>query len=263
MQAADYQAFTDKLTEKLQANPRVLGLVLVGSTANQSHPPDEWSDHDFFVVTEHGVQDTFRTQFDWLPDHENIVLTVRETEHGLKILYASGHLLECAIFDLEEIKLAKVNDYSVAFDHGGVREQVEQIAVPNTTPAPSPVTIQRDLGMVPCLLLVGAGRVKRGEVISGQVFIRNHALGHLLTLLAHHLPANDKTSLDNLDPFRRFEQVFPEVGQQINAALSREPLAAALGLLAIYEAHLSEVEGYPAEAVKAVREFLQRARTST
>ncbi|MAU11509.1 MAG: hypothetical protein CL607_16925 [Anaerolineaceae bacterium] len=257
MQAADYQAFTNQLTQNLQADPRVVGLVLVGSTANQSHAPDAWSDHDFFAVTESGVQEQFRTQFDWLPDHENIVLTVRETEHGLKILYQSGHLLECAIFDLDEIGLAKVNDYKVAFDRGDVTERVERIAVPNAILAPSPASIQRDLGMVPCLLLVGAGRVKRGEAISGQVFIRSHAVSHLLTLLAHHLPSDNKATLDNLDPFRRFEQVFPEVGQQINAALSREPIAAALGLLAVYEAYLSDSDGYPAQAVEAVRDVLK------
>jgi hypothetical protein len=49
MQTDTYHAFTDQLTANLQNDDRVQGLVLLGSTANQSHPPDQWSDHDFFV----------------------------------------------------------------------------------------------------------------------------------------------------------------------------------------------------------------------
>jgi len=104
-------------TARLQANldgdsrvgdSRVIGLVLLGSSAEVSRIPDAWSDHDFFVVTVDGVQENFRTG---LPDAEQIVLHPRETAHGLKVLFADGHLIEFAIFDLKELRLARVNDY--------------------------------------------------------------------------------------------------------------------------------------------------------
>ncbi|MCC7207592.1 MAG: hypothetical protein IT323_09805, partial [Anaerolineae bacterium] len=114
MQTVDYWAFIDALRTRLEADPRVVGLVLLGSTADKSHAPDEYSDHDFFVITTPGAQEHFRTHLDWLPDPDSIVLAVRETAHGLKILYTSGHILEFAVFDLAEIGAATVNDFAIA-----------------------------------------------------------------------------------------------------------------------------------------------------
>ncbi|MFN8377313.1 MAG: hypothetical protein U0452_01475 [Anaerolineae bacterium] len=253
-----YREFAHQLQANLEADPRVIGLVFAGSAAHQSHAPDEWSDHDFFVVTVDGVQESFRTSYEWLPDHESIVLSVRETEHGLKILYASGHMLEFAIFNLDEVARAKLNDFSVAFDRGGVRQAAEQIASATPPPLQTADDSLRNIGMVLCLLLVGAGRVARGEAISGQMFIRSHALHHLLPLLAQILPAEDKSALDNLDPFRRFERVFPEVGAQVNAALNRDPLGAAMGMLDVLERYLGDMDGFPSAAAATVRNFLNR-----
>ena len=259
MQYEAYQAFIRRLTANLHADARVLGLVLLGSTASQSRKPDLWSDHDFFVITTNGIQEEFRARFDWLPDHETIVLTVRETQHGLKVLYATGHLLEYAVFDLDEIAVAKANDYAIAFDRGGVEAAMRRIATPQGVRNYSSDSIRRDMGMFLCLLVVGAGRVARGEVISGQVFIRTHALGHLLPLLAYMLSAApDQSRLDNLDRYRRFEQVFPQIGAEINAALARDPIEAALHLLDVYERTLRGIEGFPTEGVETTRRFLQR-----
>lgn len=256
MKPEQYRAFITQLSANLQADERARALILVGSTADQSHAPDEWSDHDFFVITTSGTQEHFRTQFDWLPDYQSIVLTVRETEHGLKVLYDSGHLLEFAIFDAEEVDNARVNDYSVAFDRADITGKIQQQAVPAGVMPYSTTDRSRDMKMVLCLLVVGAGRVRRGEAISGQLFIRSHALRHLLQILAQTLPADDKSRLDNLDPFRRVEQVFPELGAEINAAISRPPLDAALGLLDIYEQYLCDLDGFSVEAVATVRRFL-------
>ena len=256
MHPTDYDAFSQTLTATLQAHPRVRGLVFLGSTAKQSHQPDMWSDHDFFVVTDSGAQEWFRQHVTWLPDHENIVLTLRETAHGVKVLYRNGHILEYAAFDVDEISLAKANDYAVVFDEGGITAAMQAIATPGDTHTPYTATPQRDMGMFVCQLLVGAGRVARGEVISGQVFIRTHAVAHLLPLLAEALPATDKSQLDNLNVFRRFERVFPEVGAEINTAIAKEPIAAALGLLDIFERALNTADGYPADGVETARRVL-------
>jgi len=258
MRSDAYRGFIDRLTANLQADDRVQGLVLLGSTAGQSHPPDEWSDHDFFVITASGAQEDFRTCFDWLPDHDEIMLTVRETSHGLKVLYVSGHILEYAVFDLAEIALAKANDYRVAFDRGGVAAAMQTIATAPHTDTYTRDNLRRDMGMFLCLLVIGAGRVARGEAISGQVFIRSYALGHLLAALIHTVEGENASQLDNLDPLRRFEQVFPQIGEEINAALMLPPTEAALGLLDVYERHLHEVEDYSEATVKVVRTFLLR-----
>lgn len=259
MHADAYYAFIDRLSANLQADDRVQGLVLLGSTANQSHAPDKWSDHDFFVITASGAQEEYRIRFDWLPDHAEIILTVRETSHGLKVLYASGHILEYAVFDLAEIALAKANDYRVTFDRGGVAAAMQAIATAPHTESYTQDNLRRDMGMFLCLLVVGAGRVARGEAISGQVFIRTYAVGHLLAALAHAVAGADIDRLDNLDPLRRFEQVFPQIGAEINAALVLPPMESALSLLDVYVRNLHDADGYSGAAVEAVREFLAQS----
>ena len=46
-----YAAFTEALRARLEADPRVVGLVALGSMARRDYEPDRWSDHDFFVIT--------------------------------------------------------------------------------------------------------------------------------------------------------------------------------------------------------------------
>ena len=99
----EYRAFTRELTKRLSADDRAIGLVAVGSMADRDYAPDEWSDHDFFVITPPGGQEELRTDLTWLPEHERVALSVRETDHGLLVFYEDGHLLEFAVFDSEEI----------------------------------------------------------------------------------------------------------------------------------------------------------------
>jgi hypothetical protein len=116
MQLEEFRAFSQQLKANLEADNRVLGLVFLGSSAEQGRVPDAYSDHDFFVITVKAVQEDFRQNLDWLPDSANIVIKYRETEHGLKVVFANGHLIEFAIFDEDELLLARVNDYRVDLD---------------------------------------------------------------------------------------------------------------------------------------------------
>src|SRR3954451_8401798 len=109
VQPDDYRAFTEELRTRLTDDERVIGLVALGSMADRDYSPDEWSDHDFFVITEPGGQEALRVDLDWLPRREEVALAMRETEHGLLVLYEDGHMLEFAVFDLDEIALAGVN----------------------------------------------------------------------------------------------------------------------------------------------------------
>ena len=104
-----YRAFTEELRARLAGDARVVGLVAVGSMADRDDGPDEWSDHDFFVITRTGEQEALRVDLGWLPDGDRVALAFRETEHGLMVVYDDGHLLEFAVFDLDEIALAGVN----------------------------------------------------------------------------------------------------------------------------------------------------------
>ena len=94
MQRDAYDRLTERLREGLAADARVLGLVALGSMSGEPPAPDEWSDHDFFVITRPGEQERMRTDLSWLPDAGQIALSYRETAHGVKVLYRSAHLLE-------------------------------------------------------------------------------------------------------------------------------------------------------------------------
>ena len=99
MDIAEYRAFSNELTQSARQNPRVVGLIAVGSMSEVATVPDAWSDHDFFLIVQPGEQESFRTDLSWLPQPNTIALSFRDTEHGLKVVYNNGHLLEFAVFD--------------------------------------------------------------------------------------------------------------------------------------------------------------------
>lgn len=158
MDAAAYAAFTAELTELAAADPRVVGLVAVGSMADRYYASDDWSDHDFLLVSEPGEQEALRAELGWLPHHDRIALAFRETEHGLKVVYDDGHMLEFAVFDLEEIGLAGINRYRVLLDRGGVEERCTWV---RDHPRPQPDD-EHLFGMAVTAALVAAGRARRG-----------------------------------------------------------------------------------------------------
>ncbi|MBN1967597.1 MAG: hypothetical protein JW910_23275, partial [Anaerolineae bacterium] len=128
-----YQTFTATLLANLSADPRVLGLIAAGSMAGTHHQPDQWSDHDFWIVTEPGAQEHFRTIFDWLPHADQIVFTMRETEHGLKLLYADGHFVEYAVFAPEELAVTKINAYKILLDRERIAARVNEVRAATVT----------------------------------------------------------------------------------------------------------------------------------
>src|SRR5437773_1874120 len=98
-----YEAFTDQLKDGLMDDTRVVGLITLGSTADVTQR-DEWSDHDFWVITHPGAQSYFRDEAGWLPAAEDILLTAR---HGLAyrtVLYRNRHKIEYAVFDRTEAR---------------------------------------------------------------------------------------------------------------------------------------------------------------
>ncbi len=255
MDLITYRAFTIQLRQRLEADNRVLGLVALGSMAEIRRLPDAWSDHDFFVITQPSDQETLRQDLSWLPNASTIVLSIRETAHGLKVIYANGHVLEFAIFDLTELQMAKVNDYHVVFERVPLTEQLMRITQVN--PSPASYEPQRDCAMVMALLLIGTGRFARGEQLSAHLFVKHHALHHLLPLLRHLLQPRPEALVDNLDGFRRFEQSFPEVGAAINQALLLPIPLASLALLDILDQWVQpRLTDYPIIAGQVIRQSL-------
>jgi hypothetical protein len=226
----------------------VLGLVALGA------PADAWSDHDFFAVVRPGAQERFRSDLGWLPDREEIAFSFRETAHGLKVVYRSGHLLEFAVFDPDELPLARVNRYRVLLDRADVADRMARVREA-TAAAPRPDD-RYLVGQFLTNLLVGSGRWRRGERLSGAQLVRQGALGHLLRLVAAHVPPDDPGAPDDLDPFRRFERAWPRLAGEIQTALSAEVPEAARRLLALAVRELGPRTDLPPEAVAAVEKAL-------
>jgi hypothetical protein len=111
----------------------------------------------------------------------------------------------------------------------------------------------RDMAVFLAALLVGVGRARRGEVLSGSGSVRGLALDHLLVLLRALAPATGLERLDDLDQRRRFELVHPALGLELGLALEQPVEECARDLLAIAEEELAGWAGFPTEAVAVVR----------
>jgi hypothetical protein len=260
MNPEEYRQLIEALRSNLAADDRVLGLVALGSMAAQDTQPDRWSDHDFFVITRPGDQEPLRRDLSWLPGARDLVLSYRETAHGLKALYRNGHLLELAVFDLQELHLAKVNRYRVLLDRGGVAETLERVRAETVAwIAGSAMGDFERCGQLLANLLVGAARHARGERLSGSQFV-GYAAQHLAALLARHVPKEAEAPLDDLDPLRRFELAYPALGRELGDLLAAPLPLAAPGLLALARRELAgRLPGWPAEAVETVARCLTAA----
>ena len=249
-----FELFSADLTARVATDPEVLGLVLVGSTADTDRV-DEWSDHDFILVTREGTQEAFRQDLGWLPGAEHLVLRVRETAHGLKAVYDDGRVLEFAVFSPDEVPLAEANAYRVALDRADLTATMAQIAA---RPRPGAVVDdEREIALFLSLVLIGVGRARRGELIAAGQHLRSHALRHLLTAWRHRHPTPDDARLDDLDVFRRVELVHPEAAARIATAQAGDPETCARALLDLAEEQLAPGwTGWPTEAVTAVRHRL-------
>lgn len=250
MRREEYERFTRELRARLEPDPRVLGLVALGSMSGELPPPDEWSDHDFFVVTRPGEQERMREDLSWLPHAGEIVLAFRETAHGVKAIYGDAHLLEFAVFDPDELRLARVNRYRTLFDRADIETRMG--ALRDRTARELRLPDARWLwGQLVTELLIGADRYRRGERLSGRARVQA-AAGHLVQLGSQLLPPRSEGVPDSLDPLRRVEARYPELAAGLDAALALPPRAAALRMLALAR----ELPDFPVEAAAALERHL-------
>ncbi|MCB9735349.1 MAG: hypothetical protein H6745_22405 [Deltaproteobacteria bacterium] len=261
MDPTRYDAFTAALLASLTADERVLGVVAAGSMAARGRAPDAWSDHDLWIVACPGAQEPLRAWQGWLPDAHRHALVLRETAHGVKVLYDDGHLVEYAVFDPDELAVARVNDYRVLLDRERVAERLADVrARTEREAAVAHVDVAWHLGQLITNVVVGAGRWARGERLSAHRFVLEHALGHLVTLIVALVPPEDAGAVDDLDGARRFERARGALGARVAAATTRGALAGAEALLDVaVDALADRIDGFPHAAVAAARAVVARA----
>lgn len=251
MDRAAFEDFSAELLDRVAARPGVIGLVLMGSTADRSRL-DEWSDHDFAVVTEPGAQGGLTSDLSWLPRFDRLVLTVTDPEEGFKAYYDDGHVLEFDVASIEELLTWEADDYEVVLDRGGVAEAMRAIATKEKPGVRADA--ERDIRIFLVLLLVGVGRARRGEMIMAGAAVRSAAVSRLVDVWRERTSDPRPELRDRLEPRRRFELAYPEAGSAIGRALEADVETAARDLLDLAERELSPGwAGFPHAAVAALR----------
>jgi len=256
MNLPEYNAFAEQLRRNLEADPRVVGLIACGSMAQLDTRPDDWSDHDFLVVVQPGLQESFREHLGWLPDVDRVAYRFRETAHGLKLLYESGHMLEFAVFDPDELRVGRFNRFRVLLDRADLQRRMEEIVATTRearrAEAPSDAFA---IGQVLTGVLVAYGRWVRGERLSARSFLINMVMPNLVQLFRKYGTAVGGTgTTDNLDPLRRFEFGHVAEGEMLNEVLDRPLPQAASGLLELARRELAgRMPEFPEAALAAVR----------
>ncbi len=260
MDAESYRRFGRAILARVEAEPHVLGLVATGSMARRTREPDEWSDHDFWLITEAGAEERYRATREWLPDADRIVLAFRETAHGIKVVYDDGHLVEYAVFAPDELSATRANEYRVLLDRERIGERMRAVRDATIDGVPAH---DFTAGQFLTQLLVAAARERRGERLSARSLIVS-AVEHLTRLLAGHTPAERPDAVDDIDPRRRFELAFPRLAAEIDAALAGDPERAALFLLVLAERELEpRSAGWPTAAAAVVRRYLESDRAGS
>jgi hypothetical protein len=211
-----FLSYSEALRVNLDARYEVVGLVFLGSAADTSRV-DEWSDHDFFVISVDDQAEALRQNLDWLPAFDQISIAVRETDHGLKVVYEDGQVLEFAVFKDSELDTISAGEFAVAIDKCNLQNRMQALAEKSLA---KPANLKTEFELFLCQLLIGVGRARRGEKLIAGQHIRSWAINNLLGLVRLNLAPVEgtETLADNFTRYRRFELQYPELGTRIELA---------------------------------------------
>jgi len=231
MNATEFENYTERLRASLESVAGVIGLVTLGSTADATFR-DKWSDHDFWVITKPGVQESLVEDLSWLPDHQNILFTVSHLPHGRNILFRNRHKVEFAVFDASEVNSRKIGRYRILIDRDQVSELIANVYRETHGQAKFRPEALENL----CMVVWSACELHaRGELLHARQYIDGFAINQLLNLLYSETADARR---DALDPRRRIELRAPELAAELLALYSMPVPEAAIHLLEIIEREL-------------------------
>jgi|SRR5215213_2848306 len=247
----EFDDYTERLRVSLESVSQVVGLVTLGSTADPTFR-DEWSDHDFWVITEPGTQDSLIEDLSWLPDYHNILLQVSHKPHGRTILFRNRHKVEFAVFDATEVNSGRIERYRVLIDRDHVAELIGNVHLETHRQAKLRPEAVENL----CVLVWSAYELHaRGEILHARQYLNGFAINQLLNLL-HSESADERR--DALDSRRRLELRSPELAAELLDLYGKPVPNAALNLLDIVERELKPKAPTLAwDKVAAVRSWIK------
>ena len=253
---AAFDVYTHRLIAWARGDDRVLGVLLLGSGADRARI-DAWSDHDIAVIAHPEAVEELRGTTAWIPDAQSLVAVGREWHDGFKALFSDGRVIEYAVTDLAGLAAFPIAAAHIAYDAGGVVDAVGQARALTRPRSVSDAPATAAVLLVQ--LVVGVGRLRRGERLSGANVIRSEAAASLIDLIVQ-VRHPGRARPDPFDVWRRFEHVEPEAAAALDAVLARPAEEAALGILSLAEALLEKAwAGGPAAGARAVRGVLEGA----
>ena len=231
MNANEFEDYTERLKRWLESVPAVIGLVTLGSTADPAFR-DEWSDHDFWVITAPGRQASLVADLSWLPDHENALFVVSHGPHRRTILFRNRHKVEFAVFDSTEVNTGQVERYQVLIDRDRIAELIGTVHRETQRQAKlRPEALENF-----CVVLWSACELNaRGEVLHARQYVHGFAINQLLNIL--YSEDRDERR-DALDSRRRLELRSPKLAAELLDLYDKPVPDAALQLLEIVEREL-------------------------
>lgn len=237
MDAHSFARYIERLQGNLEGTAGVIGLVTLGSTADAALR-DEWSDHDFWVITKPGAQDGLLENLLWLPDAEDLVMLLHHGKRYRTGVYRNRHKVEFAVLDAEEAKAGKIARFQVLIDRDGVSELAAAVHRRTCDEAQASAAWPDALQSLCVTVWTACERHSRGELLSARQYLDGFAVDQLLQLLAAHAGGPGSDGADVLDGRRRLELRTPDLAAAVRRALGEPVLAAALGLLNIAETEL-------------------------
>jgi hypothetical protein len=256
MNATEFENYTERLRVSLESVSQVIGLVTLGSTADPTFR-DEWSDHDFWVITEPGAQDSLVEDLFWLPDHQNILFEVSHRPHGRTILFTNRHKVEFAVLDTSEVTSGKIERYQILIDRDRVAELIGNIHLETHKQAKLRPEALENL----CVLVWSAYELSaRGEVLHARQWLDGFAINQLLNLLYDEIGDERK---DALDPRRRLETRSPALAAELLELYAKPVPDATRHLLEIVERELKpKAPALAWDKVALVRTWIAENRSS-
>lgn len=190
-----------------------LALLGLGSVGIETARIDDFSDLDFFAIVEPGRKKGYLDDLGWLSDAAPLAWAFRNTVDGFKILFTDGIYGEFAVFEPQELDAIPFSEGRIVWKAAGVDDAI-RIPVRGPEPRRAPDE-EWCVGEALTCLYVGLSRFRRGERLSAQRLVQQHAVDRILEL-APVVEGEAGGGADAWAAERRFEQRFPATATQLS-----------------------------------------------
>lgn len=196
----------NEIAKHVSINDHVLAVLALGSIGVEQERLDDYSDLDFFIVTEDDIKQQMIDDLSWLNQSYPVAFSFKNTKDGYKFFFEDGIYGEFAIFGRSEIPHVVQNQARLVYQKEGYEEPTLLIA--KSLPKQDNSKAIDEIHEAITNLYVGVMRALRGERLSAQRFIEHYAVDHILKAYLLHHPIQEKW----IDPFnleRRIESHDP------------------------------------------------------